>query len=210
MLGHLRPYVGSLKRLIAWPYLKAGLSATQVGIFGVALSVLSVSTLRYGFQTTAFWLAVIAVLTDMADGEVARLRGHVTPLGNYYDAVLDRVREGVLLFGLIPYSSNLVALAILGSFLTSFAKARTSLVIITDNRDWKGVGDHADRAVMILLCYAFPQYISTTLSLLVGVTWSCFFFRMRQAEEMIKKARGEELLPYLRGDDRPDSDLYHR
>lgn len=205
MLGHLRPYVGFLKRLLAWPYLKAGLSPTQVGVFGVFLSVLSVSALRSGFSAAAFWLAAAAVATDMADGEVARVKRQATPLGNYHDAVLDRLREGVLLFGLLPYSPNLTGLALLGTFLTSFAKARTSLVIVTDNRDWPGLGDHADRAAMILLCYALPTNLILPLSMLTATTWNCFFTRLRQAADMIEKAAPEELLPYLR-----DSDLYQR
>lgn len=209
MLGHLRPYMGFIKRILAWPYLAANFTPTQVGVFGVFLSIIAVVALRVGLTTPAFWLATAAVLSDMADGEVARVRKLATPLGNYLDAVLDRTREGILLFGLISESPNLVGLALLGTFLTSFAKARTSLVIVTDNRDWPGLGDHADRAVMILVCYALPHSLTVPLAVLVLSTWSCFLIRLRQASSMIAQAAPEELLPYLRDFDF-DSDLYQR
>lgn len=198
MLGHLRPYVGPLKRLLAWPYLKLGLSPGQVGLFGVALALAAALLIRLGFETVAFWIAMAAVLTDMADGEVARERGEVTPLGNYLDAMGDRLREGLLLVGLLPHSPNLVCLALLGTCLTSFAKARTSLVLITDNRDWPGFGDHPDRAVMLLFCYFFCHHITLPLSILVLATWSCFLTRLRTAEKLISEAEPSQLLPYLR------------
>lgn len=198
MLGQLRPYMGPFKRLLAWPYLTAKLSPTQVGVFGVLLALTAALSLRAGWASMAFWLATAAVLTDMADGEVARATNTATPVGNYLDAVLDRLREGALLFGLLKQSPDLVGLALLGTFLTSFAKARTALVIITDNRDWPGFGDHADRAVMLLVCYAFPYYRTAALLVLVLATWSCFFRRARQAHGMIAAAEDEELLPYLR------------
>lgn len=198
MLGQLRPYMGPLKRLLAWPYLAANLSPTQVGLFGVLLGVLAAVALRAGFTATAFWLATAAVLTDMADGEVARATDTATPVGNYLDAVLDRLREGALLFGLLRLSPDLVGLAILGTFMTSFAKARTALVIVTDNRDWPGFGDHADRAVMLLVCYAFPLYRTASLVVMVLATWSCFLLRTQQAQRMIASAEEDQLLPYLR------------
>lgn len=198
MLGHLRPYVGNLKRLLAWPYLKLGFSATQVGLFGVGMAGLAAIVARWGYLPWAFFLALIAVLTDMADGEVARTKGQESPAGNYIDAVGDRLREGLLLLGLFPLAPNLVLLALLGTCLTSFAKARCALVLVLDNRDWPGFGDHPDRAVLLLFAYAYTPQTLLPLALLVLASWTCFFIRVRFALALIKEAKSDELLPYLR------------
>jgi len=206
MLGHLRPYVGQLKKLIAWPYLKANFTPNQVGLFGVFLAFLAALTFRLGFQQTSFWLALVAVLTDMADGEVARARGLETPEGNYLDAIGDRLREGFLLIGLVPVAPNLVCIALLGTFLTSFAKARLALVIISDNRDWAGFGDHADRAVILLFAYFFAPVSYWPIALMVLVTLSCFVTRVRTAVRLVQEANDERLLPYLRSPQTDASD----
>jgi phosphatidylglycerophosphate synthase len=197
MLGHLRPYVGGLKKLLAWPYMKANMSANQVGAFGIAMAVLAAVAVRLGFYLSAFVFTMIAAGTDMADGEVARANGHPIPEGNYLDAVGDRLREGILIFGLLPLSPNLVALALLGTCLTSFAKARVSLVIITDNRDWPGFGDHADRAVILMFAYLFAPQIAWPIVLLMAATWSCFVIRVRTALTLVRESEPEKVLPYL-------------
>ena len=198
MLGNLRPYVKNLKTLLAWPYLKLGFSATQVGLFGVGMAGLAAALARMGRLDWAFWLALIAVLTDMADGEVARTMGQESPAGNYIDALGDRLREGLLLLGLFPLAPNLVLLALLGSFLTSFAKARCALVVVMDNRDWPGFGDHPDRAVLLLCAYAWTPQSLIPLGILVISSWLCCIVRVRYALRLIEEAKSEELLPYLR------------
>lgn len=197
MLGHLRPYVKWLKRLVAWPYLKLGMTPTQVGMFGVIAAIVGAFLFRLGYLEAAFWVAMVALLTDMADGEVARRTGRATPRGNYLDAVGDRLRECILLLGLLPLCEDLVALALLGTCMTSFAKARCALVTIMDNSDWPGLGDHADRAVLILFCYRLaPQ--QWPIAVLALVTWSCFAVRALAAVKKIDEAAEDELLPYIR------------
>jgi phosphatidylglycerophosphate synthase len=198
MLGHLRPYVASLRRLLAWPYLRFGMTPTQVGLFGIIMACLAAFLFRMGFLQVAFWVAMLALATDMADGEVARATNSETPQGNYLDAVGDRLRECILLAGLLNLAPDLVTLAILGTCLTSFAKARCALVVVMDNSDWSGVGDHADRAVIILFCYLLAPANLWPIVVLALVTWSCFFIRVRTALRKIDDAGQESLLPYLR------------
>jgi CDP-diacylglycerol--glycerol-3-phosphate 3-phosphatidyltransferase len=41
--------------------------------------------------TAAFWLFIVAALTDWLDGKIARERGLVSPFGRFMDAVIDKV-----------------------------------------------------------------------------------------------------------------------
>jgi CDP-diacylglycerol---glycerol-3-phosphate 3-phosphatidyltransferase len=54
---------------------------------------------RYGFILAAV-LFVLASLTDTLDGELARRRGSVTPLGIYLDTTADKILVAVLLVAL--------------------------------------------------------------------------------------------------------------
>jgi phosphatidylglycerophosphate synthase len=197
MLGHLRPHIKWLKQMLAWPYLRLGMTPNQVGLFGVLMAMLAALLFRLEFHYLAFWLAMVAVLTDMADGEVARETGNATPEGNYLDAVGDRLRECFLLLGLLHVAPDLVALGLLGTCLTSFAKARCGLVIVMDNSDWPGLGDHADRAVLLLVCYLLAPLNIWPLMVYVLITWSCFFIRVRTAIRKIEEVGPGGLLPYL-------------
>jgi CDP-diacylglycerol--glycerol-3-phosphate 3-phosphatidyltransferase len=55
---------------------------------------------RYGFAV-ALVVFVLASLSDTADGEVARRRGQVSPLGVYLDTTADKILVAVLLIALV-------------------------------------------------------------------------------------------------------------
>jgi phosphatidylglycerophosphate synthase len=138
-------------------------------------------------------------LTDLADGEVARSTKSCTPEGNYLDALGDRICECLLLLGLLPFAPNLAALALAGGCLTSYAKARCSLVVSMDNRDWPGAGDYPDRAALLLMSYYLLPDPAPSLALLSAVSWICLLRRLAYARRMIRDAGVEKLQPYLRG-----------
>ena len=51
--------------------------------------------------TIAFWLFIVAALTDWFDGMIARARGEVSSFGRFMDAVVDKVMVIGLMFALI-------------------------------------------------------------------------------------------------------------
>ena len=53
--------------------------------------------------TFAFWLYIVAALTDWLDGKIARERGEVSAFGRFMDSVIDKV--------MVPASVNLASLA---------------------------------------------------------------------------------------------------
>jgi len=74
-------------------------------------------------------LAQLASVLDGCDGEIARLKHSQSAFGGWFDAVLDRYADGVLLFGLMWHEfattgTNLSVVlgfaAIVGSFLNSY------------------------------------------------------------------------------------------
>ena len=74
-------------------------------------------------------LAQLASVIDGCDGEIARLKNLQSEFGSWFDAVLDRYADSILLFGLMWHEfaaagTNLSVLlgfaAIVGSFLNSY------------------------------------------------------------------------------------------
>jgi CDP-diacylglycerol--glycerol-3-phosphate 3-phosphatidyltransferase len=56
--------------------------------------------------TTAFWLFIVAALTDWLDGKIARERGEVSAFGRFMDAVIDKVMVIGLMIALVNNADN--------------------------------------------------------------------------------------------------------
>jgi CDP-diacylglycerol--glycerol-3-phosphate 3-phosphatidyltransferase len=56
--------------------------------------------------TAAFWLFIVAALTDWLDGKIARERGEVSSFGRFMDAVIDKVMVIGLMIALVNDASN--------------------------------------------------------------------------------------------------------
>ena len=56
--------------------------------------------------TIAFWLFIVAALTDWLDGKIARARGEVSSFGLFMDAVIDKVLVVGLMIALVNNADN--------------------------------------------------------------------------------------------------------
>lgn len=56
--------------------------------------------------TLAFWLFIVAALTDWLDGKIARERGEVSSFGRFMDTVLDKVMVVGLMIALVNDAAN--------------------------------------------------------------------------------------------------------
>jgi len=56
--------------------------------------------------TFAFWLYIVAALTDWLDGKIARERGEVSACGRFMDSVIDKVMVIGLMIALVNDSAN--------------------------------------------------------------------------------------------------------
>lgn len=204
MLGRLRVWFTPLKDRVAEPLARAGVPPLAISLAGIPLSLLGGWLLLQG---SIFWAVVwstAASLTDFLDGAVARLQQRSSPLGNYLEAIIDKTIEMILLLALAHLYPLPAAFAMCASFLVSFAKPRVGLVVITDNRDWPGWADHADRiawTIVAMATCALPWKAVPALMLwaLAGFALVGAAQRLRYAVDLIAQAeRDGTLLPYLR------------
>jgi CDP-diacylglycerol---glycerol-3-phosphate 3-phosphatidyltransferase len=108
---------------------------------GTLCSMLAGGIYASGRISLAGWVLGLTAVFDALDGEVARRSGRTTVFGAFYDSTLDRVADGAVLGGLCLFfarngvhqsfpvwvSTPMVAvllLGIIGSFLTSYTRAR--------------------------------------------------------------------------------------
>ncbi len=87
-----------------------------------------------------FLLAGVVLLAfsalDFLDGALARATGQATDFGSVLDAVMDRVSEAAVLFGLLWFYSDrgerteelLIFVAVVGSILVSYVRARAEVI----------------------------------------------------------------------------------
>ncbi len=91
---------------------------------------------------------------DFLDGALARATGKVTRFGAVFDAVMDRVSEAAVLFGLLYYFSDrggreeelLIFVAMVASFLVSYTRARAETVDIPMR---EGLFGRAERVLLL-------------------------------------------------------------
>src|SRR5262245_16112289 len=86
------------------------------------------------------WGALVilfAGIFDMMDGEVARRTKRVTKFGAFFDSVIDRYSDLLLLLGLVHWYAKwgqmfyvaLTGLVLIGSVMTSYTRARAESLI---------------------------------------------------------------------------------
>jgi phosphatidylglycerophosphate synthase len=115
-----RPLASVLARTFVTPIQLTWVSTVFAAAGGVA----------FGFRAYVFGvvLTLIGQIADCADGDLARVTKRTSRTGAFLDSVLDRWTDAALIVGL-GFSNpqrygTAAALALIGSFLTSYARAR--------------------------------------------------------------------------------------
>jgi CDP-diacylglycerol--glycerol-3-phosphate 3-phosphatidyltransferase len=105
-----------------------------------------------------YWLAaalfIVGSILDILDGALARESDRATPLGEFLDSLSDRVSEGFVLAAIAlvfaragdDISVVFCVLAVAGSFLVSYARAKAELIGLKGD---VGIGSRAERVVVI-------------------------------------------------------------
>ncbi len=135
-MEHLRDLIhGQLKRALtplARLLIRVHVNANQVSITGVLLNIVVTGLVATDYLTFAGIVFLAAGFLDVLDGVIARLTKRESPFGAFLDSTLDRVSEGVVLSAVAyrfalegnAVDAALVLLALLGSLLVSYTRAR--------------------------------------------------------------------------------------
>jgi phosphatidylglycerophosphate synthase len=162
-------------RLVA----RLGVGPTLINFTGLICGIGSAIFIANGLFIPAFVLALMAGLADALDGAVARHLGVASDFGNFLDSVFDRYVDTSILLGVFWHyaflnqrtPALLASLALVGTVVTSYAKARGESLGVT--RRYVGFMNRPERILIYLAGLLFPAalpFLLWPLSILANLT----------------------------------------
>ncbi len=147
--------------------------------FGFWLAILAAVLAGVGDLFAAGFVVLVAGFFDMLDGALARHTSQVSRFGGILDSTLDRVAEAALLIGLlVRYAEEqsvagvmLVGLALLGSFMVSYVRARTEAAGFQCR---VGLFTRAERVIILALGLLLSQISFALIAALVIIIFFSF------------------------------------
>ncbi|MEN6608927.1 MAG: CDP-alcohol phosphatidyltransferase family protein [Bryobacteraceae bacterium] len=129
---------------------------------GLLINGVAAALLASGRFVAASLVIIGAGIFDMVDGRVARETNQVTAFGGFFDSVLDRYSDLVLLMGLLVYYASierffyvvLTAVVMTGSVMVSYTRARSECVIPLCK---VGFMERPERIVLIIIGALFGR-----------------------------------------------------
>lgn len=154
--------LGRVLDAIVRGFAASGVNPNFLTFIGFGINLLAAYLFAYGYFRWAGLTIILAGVFDMTDGRVARLEGRVTPFGGFYDSVMDRYSDLCLLIGLVIYYGrinrfqyvSLVAVAMIGSVMVSYTRARAENVIPSCK---VGFLERPERVVLIIIGALFDR-----------------------------------------------------
>ena len=129
---------------------------------GLLINAGAAVLLAFGWFVWAGVVMIMAGLFDMVDGRVARATGQVTLFGAFFDSVVDRYSDLVLLMGLLVYYASinrffyivLTAVVMTASVMVSYTRARAECII---PKCKVGFMERPERMVLLILGALFNR-----------------------------------------------------
>jgi CDP-diacylglycerol--glycerol-3-phosphate 3-phosphatidyltransferase len=156
---------GAMQRLLAWPYrgilaflLWTGIRPWQLTLLSLVLNVIVGVLIITGDWLAAGLVLVVAGMSDVFDGSVARQRGEEKRSGAFMDSVLDRVSDAIL------FSCLFWALSAEGEMF----QAALALVTLVVSLSVSHVRAESE-AIGIEMSEGFFQRLERFLALMVGL-----------------------------------------
>ncbi len=171
---HLHQRIARALEPLARRLSRLGVSANQVTIAGPWVNLAAAALILADWLVTAGVVYLAAGVLDLLDGVLARIQDNATRFGAFLDSTFDRISEG-LVFSAIAYyfaargdaeTAALVVLALLGSLLTSYTRARAEAL---GARCKAGIVTRAERILLVVAGLWFGV-LQATIYLLVVLT----------------------------------------
>jgi CDP-diacylglycerol---glycerol-3-phosphate 3-phosphatidyltransferase len=149
-------------RLIVRGLALSKINPNVLTFLGLLINTVAATYLAFGQFRTAGCVIIFAGLFDMVDGRVARATNQVTRFGGFFDSVLDRYSDLVLLFGLLVYYGTvnrpsyvvLTAVVMTASVMISYTRTRAENIIPTCK---VGFLERPERVVLLIIGALFDR-----------------------------------------------------
>jgi CDP-diacylglycerol--glycerol-3-phosphate 3-phosphatidyltransferase/archaetidylinositol phosphate synthase len=160
--GLNRNWLGRVWEDIARPLARTGVTPNQVTWIGLALVLCNCAAFYAYGDTFLFGLGLIfSFAFDSLDGAVARLQGSSSKYGGYLDAVVDRYQEIAvyLVIAVITGWWAIAFLAMSGSLMVSYNKARAAIEIPIVNHNWPDLLERFERIAILCSALILDQFV---------------------------------------------------
>jgi CDP-diacylglycerol--glycerol-3-phosphate 3-phosphatidyltransferase len=152
----------SVIRLIVRGLALSRIHPNVLTFIGLVINGAAAVLLASGRFFAAGLVMIAAGIFDMVDGRVARATNQVTLFGAFFDSVVDRYSDLVLLMGLLVYYASinrffyvvLTAVVMTGSVMVSYTRARAECVI---PKCKVGFMERPERMVLLILGALFNR-----------------------------------------------------
>ncbi len=144
---------------------------------GLVVNGVAAVLLAAGWFVSAGFVMIGAGIFDMVDGRVARETQQVTLFGGFFDSVVDRYSDLVLLMGLLVYYASinrffyvvLTAVVMTGSVMVSYTRARSECAI---PKCKVGFTERPERMVLLIIGALFNRMapVLWTIAVLANIT----------------------------------------
>ena len=158
---------------------KLRLSPDALTVIGIVLNLLAAIVIGFGHVFAGGIVFLLAGLFDMLDGALARHIGQASKFGALFDSTADRLTEAAIFFSFIfiagrevwPYDVTLemvlIFLAVTGSFLTSYIRARAEGLNISCT---VGIFTRPERVIVLTLGLLLNA-VFVAVAIVVVLSW---------------------------------------
>lgn len=173
--GHLRSSVDKAVKPLGDSLRKTRISPDHLTIAGLVIAVGAAVAVGAGYLALGLLLVILAALPDLLDGALAKASNTSSQRGAFFDSVVDRVTDSLLLGGVAWYlvgrESPYIA-------LVPFAVAAMSSVISYERAKAESLGlsakgglmERAERIILLCLGLLFPPLLLPILWVMLVLT----------------------------------------
>jgi phosphatidylinositol phosphate synthase len=176
---------------------RLGVTPNAITVAGLAGSVGAAALILGHHWIAAGVVYVAASLLDSLDGAVARESGRASTFGAFFDSTLDRLAEGIVLGAIgvtlaqddAPVAVGACFVALTGSFLVSYTRARAEGLGVTSNKG--GLMSRPERIVLTAAGLFFAPF-DHVLEVMVYVLAALTVVTVVQRLDHVRRALAEE------------------
>src|SRR5437016_1534590 len=166
-------------------------------LIGMVINIFATVLFAKGIFTWAALVIMFAGVFDIVDGEVARRTKRDTKFGAFFDSVVDRYSDLLLLLGLIIWYAKidrifyvgLTGLVLIGAVLTSYSRARAESLIPACK---VGFLERPERIVLMIIGSLFDKMAPVLWVMAILSNWTVaqriwYTSRELSADERLRK-----------------------
>jgi CDP-diacylglycerol--glycerol-3-phosphate 3-phosphatidyltransferase len=165
-----------IDRIVRWLALSK-IHPNVLTFIGLLINIAAAWLFSQGKLLAAGLVVVGASVFDMVDGRVARATNQVTRFGGFFDSVLDRYSDLLLLMGLLVYYASinrnfyivLTAIVMTGSVMVSYTRARAENSI---PKCKVGFLERPERIVLIMIGALFNRMAAVLWVIAILANWT--------------------------------------